>query len=759
MGAGASSKRGGNRPPEPSPRQPAQPSAGAHEDVAKALASAEARVQQLLAELERLSGSHHRSDGGVQLGASLAPPPQAEQAPKPKPSLLHQLSGHDTAGVQGDLRQELELRGSLTREQIGEFLRTKGGEWMDEDAIDELFTACDFNGDGNVDMNEFEQAMQLMCPTASPESYLEEMLSSAGVPQLLVSALLNAAQESGGEDPSQAILDFSAARFVGAIDSVKGQLADALVAHCAKVRAMRTAEGGTDAGSNAKFAAQGAFEGAYGDLDDFLAGVDAIGLPQPRTFQGMENDFTRSEDSDLKWETSNYGGITTTPRLEWEYVVCPDLGKTYPGGRVGVNIEVFCYAVAAEGEQGKFQQPLDAAGLGEGERAAVEVAVLRRCKAQLDAGFLRSVLQQPVDQAQVDAIISVLEEALAEHPGAADPVLAGPARSETKSGLLYLALCQRVHARFEAIGWKKSELARLIEMERDRLRPARLTREELIAVRLYTGPPFMKFNTVLRMSGGSLPAAMTAHLRGNKYVTSIHTCVSGMIKLSTVSCIPGGRVVYRGMTGMRLPKKFWVANQWRARGGVEFGFLSTTTKRKVAIQYINAGQAVPTIFEIEVGMIDKGGSVSFLSQFPGEDEVLMPPRSNIEVTGKPHLVATEKGKVLVIPARINANLKVKTIEETQAQRKNLHMSLLGNVVREVKRDISEITASPGFAARKEMDPTKRSVDRFVDSVIEECDTVLHMHDRKPVDWFNIDSNYDKVLGEAIILKSHAMVNC
>ena len=121
-----------------------------------------------------------------------------------------------------------------------------------------------------------------------------------------------------------------------------------------------------------------------------------------------------------------------------------------------------------------------------------------------------------------------------------------------------------------------------------------------------------------------------------------------------------------------------------ARGGVEFAFMSTTSKREVVMQYIPGDKAMPTIFEIQVGMIDKGGSVSWILQFPGEDEILMTSRSNIEVTGHPHLAHTCKGKVLVIPARINANLKAKTIEEIQSQRRNLHMSLVENVVREVK---------------------------------------------------------------------------
>ena len=191
------------------------------------------------------------------------------------------------------------------------------------------------------------------------------------------------------------------------------------------------------------------------------------------------------------------------------------------------------------------------------------------------------------------------------------------------SGVKHLAMRARVDELTKALV-SKDELARLVAMERARMGECGMTREEAIAVRLYTGPPFMKFNTVLRLTGDDDVAAwMTEHLHGNRYVTSIHTCVSGMVKLSSVSRIPDTRKVYRGMAGMRLPKCFWSTNQWGARGGVELAFLSTTTRREVAMQYIPQGKALPTVLEIEVGMIDKGASVSLLSQFPGEDEVLV----------------------------------------------------------------------------------------------------------------------------------------
>jgi hypothetical protein len=40
-----------------------------------------------------------------------------------------------------------------------------------------------------------------------------------------------------------------------------------------------------------------------------------------------------------------------------------------------------------------------------------------------------------------------------------------------------------------------------------------------------------------------------------------------------------------------------------------------------------------TIFKIEIGAVDRGADVKFLSQYPGEDEVLFPPLSYLEVVG------------------------------------------------------------------------------------------------------------------------------
>jgi hypothetical protein len=41
----------------------------------------------------------------------------------------------------------------------------------------------------------------------------------------------------------------------------------------------------------------------------------------------------------------------------------------------------------------------------------------------------------------------------------------------------------------------------------------------------------------------------------------------------------------------------------------------------------------PSIFKIEIGAVDRGANIKFLSQYPGEDEILYPPFSFLEVIG------------------------------------------------------------------------------------------------------------------------------
>ena len=93
--------------------------------------------------------------------------------------------------------------------------------------------------------------------------------------------------------------------------------------------------------------------------------------------------------------------------------------------------------------------------------------------------------------------------------------------------------------------------------------------------------------------------------------------------------------VYRGAAGSngQLPREFWQANEFNVRGGVEYGFMSTTTKRDVAISYLGSEEKAPsgTVFAIKLGMVDRGADLSWVSQYPHEAEICFGPLTGLEV--------------------------------------------------------------------------------------------------------------------------------
>ena len=197
-----------------------------------------------------------------------------------------------------------------------------------------------------------------------------------------------------------------------------------------------------------------------------------------------------------------------------------------------------------------------------------------------------------------------------------------------------------------------------------------LGKSEIICLRLYTGPCFILYNAVLR----KIPADVFCSLDDNQYETSIFCIISGITKLSKVTAIPPNRKLFRGLGGMLLPDQFWKSNG-SFRGGVEWGFMSTTTNRQVSIQYSGVDKQRGTVFEIVAGRIDIGADLAWLSQYPAEAEYLFPPLSCLEVIDEPYVEAG----VIVVPLRVNMNTKGVTVEQLLERRKLLHISMVKNL--------------------------------------------------------------------------------
>ena len=96
------------------------------------------------------------------------------------------------------------------------------------------------------------------------------------------------------------------------------------------------------------------------------------------------------------------------------------------------------------------------------------------------------------------------------------------------------------------------------------------------------------------------------------------------------------------------------------RGGVEYGFSSTTTEREQAVAY--ASGKASTILELEMSMADRGADISWLSQYPHEKETLLPPFMGLQVSG-----TSVDGNTLVVKTRLSINMASLTLEQVVAQ--------------------------------------------------------------------------------------------
>lgn len=216
-------------------------------------------------------------------------------------------------------------------------------------------------------------------------------------------------------------------------------------------------------------------------------------------------------------------------------------------------------------------------------------------------------------------------------------------------------------------------------------------------------------------------------------MTTIHTIVSGIIKLSRFTVLSPDRKIYRGLGGMLMPDQFWDKDEFGCRGGVKFGMLSATTQWHVALNYSTSTDLRrASLFEIEVDQINRGACISWLSQFPMEEEVLIPPLSNLEVVGDPRCVVFQSNasgclvdvSVVVIPLRLSVNLRSKTIEELITNRKGLHIATVENLIAETRRELLT------FLERDE-----------VECACGEYIALLNLEKSRPASYFNDDKNF------------------
>jgi len=159
------------------------------------------------------------------------------------------------------------------------------------------------------------------------------------------------------------------------------------------------------------------------------------------------------------------------------------------------------------------------------------------------------------------------------------------------------------------------------------------------------------------------------------------------------------------------------------RGGIEYGFSSTTTDKAQALHYAGAEDTsdhASTVFEMQMGMVDRGADLSWLSQYPHEKEVLLPPLTGLEA-----LETRVSSGMLVIEARLSLNMAAHTLEQVLSRRRKMLMDMRDGIALELR------------------DGLDSKLGLYSVKVLEQAMNFNAFH--HPPDWFNNDENFATVM--------------
>ena len=120
----------------------------------------------------------------------------------------------------------------------------------------------------------------------------------------------------------------------------------------------------------------------------------------------------------------------------------------------------------------------------------------------------------------------------------------------------------------------------------------------------------------------------------------MHICIYAVAHMRTCTHAQVSPV-YRGPGGV-TPKSFWQPDEFGCEGGVEMALMSCSKSKEEALKYVRRSKA-KLLFEVHQSTCSRGAEISWLSQFPAEDEVLFSPLTMLEVQS-----TRVEGSVLVV---------------------------------------------------------------------------------------------------------------
>ena len=204
-----------------------------------------------------------------------------------------------------------------------------------------------------------------------------------------------------------------------------------------------------------------------------------------------------------------------------------------------------------------------------------------------------------------------------------------------KDWLMYIRFNKTSEAKFSNGVRDKGHVEKDLQYfsEHERATEAKLNQAHVVALRLYTTHAFQHINNPLR-KGDLCPLPVTTYL-AYEAIKRLRAEYSNMSLDKVVT-------LWRGMQNRHLGADFW------RHGGTEMAFLSTTSDLGVAVQYSLSKASL--FFKIVAdNWLSVGVNVQWLSAFPEERELIYPPLTFLQPTGRSEtLEVVRHGKPLSI---------------------------------------------------------------------------------------------------------------
>jgi hypothetical protein len=218
--------------------------------------------------------------------------------------------------------------------------------------------------------------------------------------------------------------------------------------------------------------------------------------------------------------------------------------------------------------------------------------------------------------------------------------------------------------------------------------------------------------------------------------------------------------LYRGTGGLvTLPPHFTTADEHNCKGMTDWGFMSSSTDKSVAIQYsgVLEGRPHAMVLEIEPSCADRGAIVSEFSQYPKEAETLFLPMSYVAQSGMQRLEQTASGQVTIIPVRVSVNLKAERLEQLEEKKKSIHLSGFEFRVNELRQKLLAKAQAADADARLSREKDKYghlwekaySVGGFIDGQAAKVESVLERHRARPAADYSDDAVYRSLVSESL----------